>query len=52
MPFGKGETPIKEVLHLLKDNHYPIPAMIEFEYDGDPITEVRKSYDYMKRALD
>jgi sugar phosphate isomerase/epimerase len=51
MPFGQGETPIKEALRLLRDNRYPIPAMIEFEYDGDPITEVRKCYAYMKGAL-
>jgi sugar phosphate isomerase/epimerase len=53
VPFGQGETPIKDVLLLLRDRKYPIPAMIEYEYEGtsDPITEVRKCYDYMKRAL-
>jgi sugar phosphate isomerase/epimerase len=53
MPFGQGETPIREVLLLLRDRKYPIPAMIEYEYEGtsDPITEVRKCYDWMKQAL-
>ena len=26
MPWGQGDTPIKEVLTLLKESHYPIPA--------------------------
>ncbi len=53
LPFGQGETPIAEVLRLLRDKPYSIPAMIEYEYDGasDPITEVRKCFAYMKQAL-
>ena len=31
-PWGEGDTPIKEVLHLLKSKKYDIPADIEFEY--------------------
>ncbi len=53
MPFGEGETPIREVLKLLETKKYPIPAMIEYEYEGtDPVAEVRKSYDYMRKALE
>jgi sugar phosphate isomerase/epimerase len=53
MPFGEGDTPIAEVLKVLKEHRYPIPAMIEYEYKGssDPITEVKKCYQYMKNAL-
>src|SRR5438067_515178 len=42
VPWGQGDTPIKEVLQLLKRNRYKIPANIEFEYAGDPIVEVAK----------
>jgi len=52
MPFGEGDTPIREVLQLLKRKKYPIPANIEYEYQGgDTVAEVRKCYDYCRRAL-
>ena len=52
VPFGEGDTPIKEVLQLLRDRKWSIPAMIEYEYKGkDSVEEVRKCYEYCKRAL-
>jgi len=52
MPFGQGDTPIKEVLQLLEKNKYRIPANIEYEYKGgDTIAEVKKCFDYCKQAL-
>lgn len=54
MPFGQGDTPIVAVLKLMRDRKYRIPANIEYEYKGaaDPVTEVRKCYDYCKSALE
>jgi sugar phosphate isomerase/epimerase len=54
MPFGEGDTPIVPVLHLLRDKKYRIPANIEYEYKGaaDPETEVRKCYEYCRKALE
>jgi sugar phosphate isomerase/epimerase len=54
MPFGEGDTPIVAVLKLLRDRKYRIPANIEYEYKGasDPVTEVRKCYEYCRRALE
>jgi sugar phosphate isomerase/epimerase len=50
--WGTGDTPIKEVLQLLKKQRWPIPAMIEFEYKGvGPVEEVKKCYAYAKQAL-
>jgi len=51
--WGKGDTPIKQVLTLLRDKHYPIPALIEYEYKGagTSVEEVKKCLAYMKQAL-
>ena len=52
VPFGEGDTPIKEVLQTLKTKKYKIPAMIEYEYKGtDTIAEMKKCLDYCKQAL-
>jgi sugar phosphate isomerase/epimerase len=52
VPFGEGETPIKEVLQLLKTQRWGIPAMIEYEYKGaDTVAEVRKCFEYCKNAV-
>ena len=50
-PWGSGDTPIKECLKLLQKNKWDIPANIEFEYDGDPITEVAKCLQLCKAYL-
>ncbi len=55
MPWGQGDTPIKEVLTLMKTEKYKFPATIELEYkipDGsDAVKEVIKCRDYAKQAL-
>jgi sugar phosphate isomerase/epimerase len=51
VPWGEGDTPIKEVLQLLKQNHYDFPANIEYEYPGDPLVEVPKCLEYCRKAL-
>jgi len=50
-PWGQGDTPIKEVLQLLKQNRYDFPANIEFEYPGDPLVEVPKCLEFCRQAL-
>jgi sugar phosphate isomerase/epimerase len=52
-PWGQGDTPIKPVLQLMKENRYDFPANIEYEYRGesDPATEVAKCLQYCREAL-
>lgn len=52
-PWGEGDTPIKEVLQLLKREKWPIRALVEYEYRGasDSVTEVKKCVEYCKAAL-
>jgi len=55
MPFGQGETPIIEVLRLLRDKRWNIQATIEFEYrvpeGSDRMTEIAKTVKYCRDAL-
>jgi sugar phosphate isomerase/epimerase len=55
LPWGQGQTPIKEVLQLLKKEKWPIYADIELEYkvppDSDPVKEVAKCVQYCREAL-
>lgn len=52
VPFGEGDTPIVEVLRLIKERQWNIPAFIEYEYPGgDSFTEVKKCLDYCWSAL-
>jgi sugar phosphate isomerase/epimerase len=55
LPWGKGETPIKEILQTVSKNRWKIPATIELEYDipesSDAVKEVAKCVDYSRRVL-
>jgi sugar phosphate isomerase/epimerase len=55
VPFGQGDTPIKQVLQLIRDKKWPIQATIEFEYPvpsgSDRMQEIAKSIQYCKDAL-
>ena len=55
LAWGTGETPIKEILQLVKKNKWKIPASIEMEYavpeGSDPVKEVRKCLEYCRAAL-
>jgi sugar phosphate isomerase/epimerase len=55
LPWGTGETPIKEILQLVRKNKWKIPGSIELEYNtpegSDAVKEVQKCVEYCKNAL-
>jgi len=55
MPFGAGNTPVAEVLQLMRKNKYTFPADIEQEYpipaDSTAVEEVTKCVDFCRKAL-
>jgi sugar phosphate isomerase/epimerase len=49
---GQGDTPVKEILWLLRDKKYDIPAFIENEVPGESgIEGTRKCMSYIKQVL-
>lgn len=54
-PFGEGDTPIKDVLRLIRDNRWNIQATLEFEYkvpEGSTrLAEIGRALQYCRDAL-
>jgi sugar phosphate isomerase/epimerase len=55
LPWGQGETPIKEILTLMRQEKYKFPASIELEYEipegSDAVAETAKCVQFCKNAL-
>lgn len=55
LPWGSGDTPIKEILQVMKKERYTFPASIELEYDvpegSNAVKEVGKCVEYCRTAL-
>jgi sugar phosphate isomerase/epimerase len=53
--WGTGDTPIAEVVTLIRDNGYTFPITVELEYDipegSDAVQEVKRSFEYIKNIL-
>ena len=54
--WGTGDTPVVQVLQLMKKKKYKFPATIELEYEvpqgSDPVKEVAKCLEYCRKALE
>jgi sugar phosphate isomerase/epimerase len=55
LAWGKGETPIKDILQLVKKNKWKIPASIELEYDipegSDAVQETKTCVEFCRAVL-
>ncbi len=55
LPWGQGDTPLKEVLQLMRDQKYKFPATIELEYqvpqESTSVAEVKKCLEFCRKAL-
>jgi len=55
MAFGEGDTPVAEVLKLIRDQKWSIQGTIEFEYkvpaDSTRMAEIAKALNYCRAAL-
>jgi sugar phosphate isomerase/epimerase len=56
VPWGQGDTPIKEVLQLMRKEKYSFPANIELEYPipegSDSVKEIAKCYQFARKCLE
>ena len=55
LPWGTGDTPLKDILQTMRREKHTYPAAIELEYEvlagSDAVKETRKCFDYCKAAL-
>ncbi|GAB3274126.1 hypothetical protein GCM10027347_46820 [Larkinella harenae] len=55
LPWGQGNTPLTEVLGLMRSNKYRFPATIELEYQVPPgsssVAEVSKCLEFCRKIL-
>ncbi len=55
LPWGQGNTPLTEVLGLMRDQKYTFPAAVELEYKvpegSNSVAEVKKCLEYCRKVL-
>lgn len=55
LPWGEGDTPLREILHLIRDEKFRFPVTIELEYqvpkDSDAVKEVQNCLEHCRKIL-
>jgi sugar phosphate isomerase/epimerase len=53
MPWGEGDTPVKEILQLIRDKKYPIRCYVDNDYKSTltRAEDVKRSYEWAKKVL-
>ena len=53
VPWGEGDTPVTEILRLIRDRKYPIRCYIDCDYKTtNRPADVKRSFEFAKAALD
>jgi len=56
MPWGEGDTPLKEILLMMRDKKYKFQATIELEYKtpegSDTLTEIGRCVEWARKVLE
>jgi sugar phosphate isomerase/epimerase len=56
MPWGEGDTPLKDILNLMRRKKYKMPATIDLEYTlpagSDAVKETKRCRDYAQQLLE
>jgi sugar phosphate isomerase/epimerase len=53
VPWGEGDTPIREILRLIVEHKYPIRCYIDCDYKpANRPADVQRSYEYAKTAVE
>ena len=51
-PYGEGDTPVREILRLIRDRKYDIRCYLDCDYKtADRPADVKRSFEYVKAAL-
>ncbi|MEP6716751.1 MAG: hypothetical protein ABJC09_14365 [Terriglobia bacterium] len=52
MPYGEGDTPVAEILRLIRDRKYDIRCYLDCDHKtADRPADVKRSFEYVKAAL-
>jgi hypothetical protein len=52
VPWGEGDTPVAEVLRLIRDRQAPVRCYIDCDYKTtDRPADVKRSFEFAKKAL-
>jgi sugar phosphate isomerase/epimerase len=52
MAFGQGETPLREVLTLVRDEKYDMPVCLEYVGPDGPAVELKRCLDYCRSLIE
>jgi sugar phosphate isomerase/epimerase len=53
VPWGEGDTPVAEILRVIRDGRYPIRCYLDCDYKTtDRPADVKRSFEYARKALE